>query len=183
MGSLVFTELLLYLTSLWASVPTKVILSSFNSQKIPIIFGLSSSLPVAKIVFEIAFCKMFAGISKLRLSSIVLACGYSSPLKQCPLYSPSAAENLMLALPSSSIMANTIGVSDINLSVSNNVLEGTATEPSPSTLFKSITALIVQSKSEAVTVNLSPLIVNKKLSKMGILLLLLNTPLIALRFL
>ena len=56
-------------------------------------------------------------------------------------------------------------------------------EPSPSTLLSSISAHIVQSRSDAVTVNVLPEMVNRKLSRIGIVLLVLNTPLIALRFL
>ena len=75
------TSVLVYFTSLWASVATKVKLCVLNWKKTPLITGRKSSFPAAKIVFEIAVPKILAGTTVLLGDGKETAFGNSSPPK------------------------------------------------------------------------------------------------------
>src|SRR5690606_5897671 len=83
-----FNPVWLYLTNLWASVATKLILSDFISKNTPVSDGLRSSLAVAKIVFEIALTKVFELMSTGVISKTSFGFGNSAPLKYGKLYFP-----------------------------------------------------------------------------------------------
>src|SRR5690606_38785286 len=144
-----------------------------NWKNTPDITGLRSSFPVAKIVLLIAVAKTSAGIVFFEASSRVVALGNSFPLAYAKAYFPEL-ELISIVLLSSTVKVR--GCSAKVLSVSSSNLAGTATLPWLSESI-SITADIVVSKSETVTVSSLLSSSNKKLSRIGRVLLLLITPL------
>jgi len=176
-----FASVLLYRTSLWASVATKAISSLLSSQNTPDITGLNSSFPAANKVLLNAFLKT----SELKVivvaSSMVGLTGNSSLLWPVSLNLPSPAE-ISIARVSLSMLI-VIGTSANVFNVSNNSLAGMVTNPGSSAISNCTLTDIVVSRSEAVIVNVFSFNSNKKSSRIGRVLLGFITPLIICRFL
>src|SRR5690606_9450012 len=172
-------SVLLYFTNLWASVATNVISSLFNSKNTPDITGLSSSFPVAKRVLLMAFSMMSALIFMVDGFSISGVLGNSSPFKPLSLYLPSSE---VISIPKSfSSMVNVGGWLGKVFKVSNNNFAGIASTPFSLDSMVNLVDIVV-SKSDAVTVDSPFRISNIKLSKLGSVLFVLNTPLICCNF-
>ena len=179
--SLDFASVLLYFTSLWASVATKVISSGDNSQKTPDNTSLSSSFPVAKRVL------LMAWESREEVSSMEVVLsrpgtrGYSSLLWPASLYLPSPAE---ISIPwLSSLIVNETGISANVFNVSTRIFAGMAILPFWSALSGFNVTLMVVSRSEEVIVSASSFRSNRKSSRIGKVLLVLITPIMDCRFL
>ena len=96
-----FASFRVYLTSLWASVATKMISSGESWQNMPERTSLSSSLPVAKIVFVIAFDSTPEGMVMEVGASSGGVRGYSSLRWPLSLYFPSPADISTSSVPRS----------------------------------------------------------------------------------
>ena len=166
------TSVLVYFTNLWASVATKVKFCELNWKKTPLITGLKSSLPAAKIVFDIAVAKILDGIIVLLGEGRLTDFGNSSPPKYAMSYLPWSELISMMLSPS---VLKVKGWSGNVFKVSKSNLADIAIEPDESDSIVT-TALIVVSKSDAETFNWFSETSNKKLSNMGRVLLLLITP-------
>ena len=161
-----------YLTSLCASVATNVIDSVENWKNTPLITGLKSSFPDAKIHELIAFCKTLLGILVVDGSSRLTVFGNWSPSAYASAYFP------WLELISTILLSSTVNVNGCSgnvLRVSIKSLEGIANSPLL-VLSTVIDDIIVVSKSLDVIVNLELSSWNKKWSKIGIVLEELITP-------
>ena len=166
------TSFLTYFTNLWASVPTIVIFSELNWKKTPLITGLKSSFPVAKIVELIALDRTPPFIEVDEESFISIGFGNSSAGTNDILYFPSFA---LISSTLSSWVENVRGCSTKFFKASTNNLAGTAISPELSDSI-SITVDIVVSKSEDVTLKEFLFIWNKKLSNIGKVFVVLTTP-------
>ena len=117
---------LLYLTSLWASVATKVKLSELNWKNTPLITGLKSSFPEAKIVEFMALAKTLLEILVLDGLSKVIVLGNWSPSVYAKAYLP-WFELISTVLFSSTV--NVRGCSGKVFKVSIKSFDGIATDP------------------------------------------------------
>ena len=133
----------------------------------PPITGRSSSSAVAKRVREIPASSTSAGSVKLKRFSVFItgSTGKSMPFWPTMLNRPFS--ELMTAASVSGLISKVRGCSENSLRVSSSILAGSATVPLPVILSRCMRVMRVDSRSEAVISTSLPLILNRKLSRMG----------------
>ena len=151
------------LTSLWASVATNLRDSLLNWKKTPLITGLRSSVPDAKIVEFIAFPRSDPFITVSCASRISTCFGNSSPLRYAKEYLPLLA---LISIVLLSVLINVKGCSEKVLRISVRSLADIAIL-SVDVDSISIWEVIVDSRSEELKTSLLLFISNKKLSRIG----------------
>ena len=147
--SFTLKSFLVYFTNLCASVATKFTELEFNSKKTPLITGLKSSFPLAKIVEFIAFKRTLDFKANLLESFKIFWFGKSSPSTKANEYFPLLA---IISKEFLSVLIKVSGCSGKVFRVSNNNFADNPIFPES---WDSISNLVVKvlSKSEAVNVS------------------------------